>query len=313
MANPAGSNNPVYPSVSGRPVIFGEVLFDEFEDGTAVMGGAPFNVAWHLQGFGLQPKFITRIGKDPHGEQVRQTMAAWNMDRSGVQTDNEHPTGRVSIQLNKGQPTFNIIPDQAYDFIEFDADLADSLQENCALLYHGSLIARNAQSRHSLESYIKQTDLNTFVDVNLRNPWWDKTHIRDIIQRARWAKVNDAELAQVLDQTAIPNAQLEQAIATVRNRHELDLLIVTLGADGAYFATENTTLFGEPVPVKNMVDTVGAGDAFSAVTIFGLIQHWPLQAIINRALDFASAICGIRGATTSDPSLYKFYLNKWRE
>ncbi|NIR30149.1 MAG: carbohydrate kinase, partial [Gammaproteobacteria bacterium] len=59
-------------AVGARPVVFGEVLFDQFEDGDAVLGGAPFNVAWHLQGLGLRPFFASRIGEDRLGERVRE-------------------------------------------------------------------------------------------------------------------------------------------------------------------------------------------------------------------------------------------------
>ena len=67
-----------------RPIIFGEVLFDCFPDGSRVLGGAPFNVAWHLQAFGAEPLFVSRVGNDPMGRKIRDAMLQWGMDTSGL-------------------------------------------------------------------------------------------------------------------------------------------------------------------------------------------------------------------------------------
>ncbi len=83
-----------------RPIIFGEVLYDTFPDDAAVLGGAPFNVAWHLQGFGLQPLFISRVGTDELGAQVIADMQAWGMDLRGVQRDSiSSPTRPMIISM----------------------------------------------------------------------------------------------------------------------------------------------------------------------------------------------------------------------
>ena len=86
-------------SEAKRPVIFGEVLFDRFPDGSAVLGGAPFNVAWNLQAFGQAPLLISRVGQDALGEQIRETMTDWSMDTSCLQSDMSHPTGIVDISF----------------------------------------------------------------------------------------------------------------------------------------------------------------------------------------------------------------------
>ncbi len=86
------------------PVIFGEVLFDRFPDGNSVLGGAPFNVAWHLQAFGARPLLISSVGDDELGAEIRQTMQDWGMDDSGLQTDAAHPTGTVEVSFNAGEP-----------------------------------------------------------------------------------------------------------------------------------------------------------------------------------------------------------------
>ncbi len=128
--------------LSGRPVVVGEVLFDVFPDGGRVLGGAPFNVAWHLHAFGLSPLVATRIADDARGEEILDTMNTWGMDRAGVQVDRTAPTGQVQVDLDHGSPSFSILPDQAYDRLDSMAAVAAVEGEELALAYHGTLIAR---------------------------------------------------------------------------------------------------------------------------------------------------------------------------
>ena len=93
-----------------RLCIFGEVLYDHFPDGQRVLGGAPFNVAWHLQAFGEAPLLLSRVGADPEGESVRRAMRDWGMDDAGLGTDPERPTGRVSVVFEGGEPRYDIVP-----------------------------------------------------------------------------------------------------------------------------------------------------------------------------------------------------------
>ena len=180
-----------------RPLIFGEVLFDNFPDGASVLGGAPFNVAWHLQGFGCHPLLISSVGKDALGEKVLSTMNSWGMDVSAVQVDEKHPTGSVQIDLVEGQPSFRILPDQAYDYIAPDVvdHILSSVQP--ALLYHGSLAVRNNISRDTLASLQENLNVPVFVDINLRPPWWDKLLLEQILKEASWAKLNEDELLEM--------------------------------------------------------------------------------------------------------------------
>ena len=99
------------------PVLFGEVLFDRFPSGDVVLGGAPFNVAWHLQAFGLAPLFLSRVGDDDLGREVLSAMRSWGMETFGVQVDSEHPTGAVEVRIADDEPSYEILPEQAYDYI----------------------------------------------------------------------------------------------------------------------------------------------------------------------------------------------------
>lgn len=295
-------------TTANRPVIFGEVLFDRFPGGHDVLGGAPFNVAWHLQGFGAAPLLISRVGDDDQGRQVLAAMQAWGMDTRGIQTDRDRPTGQVRIEMSGGSHRFEILPDQAYDHV--DAGQAERAIAGItpALLYLGSLAARHHASRHALETLQGRIDAQ-FVDINLRAPWWEPALVHELMQGARWLKLNDEEL-EILTEAAAGSSLRDRA-AGLRERYGLDLLVLTLGADGALFLSDEGELQGRPPPVADVQDTVGAGDAFAAVVILGLLNDWPLAAVLERALAFSARICAQRGATADDPELYAVTLREW--
>ena len=157
--------------------IFGEVLFDHFPDGKRVLGGAPFNVAWHLQAFAQPVCFHSRVGVDPEGEQIRSAMTEWGMTTQYLQSDPQRSTGMVNVIINDNEPSYDIVPHCAYDAIEPIGESA-----HCQLLYHGSLALRESQSRLALESLKAQNPDLVFVDVNLRPPWWQKDKLDEMLQ-----------------------------------------------------------------------------------------------------------------------------------
>jgi len=288
------------------PIIFGEVLFDRFPDGSTVLGGAPFNVAWHLQALGRSPVFISRVGNDPLGQHIRTAMETWGMTTSGLQLDSAHPTGTVEVSFRDGEPAFDIVADRAYDFI--DGDCLPPLPA-ASLIYHGSLALRNPQSQQALERLFDSCDAPGFVDVNLRPPWWSESLLQSILDKARWAKLNENEL-QIL---APGNASIAKGAATLLRRHDMEMLLVTQGEKGAAaYGRDGLMAEIKPDSKSEVVDSVGAGDAFSSILILGLLLDWPLQKTLSRAQSFASAIVGVRGATVSDPAFYAPFIEHWK-
>jgi len=286
-------------------VIFGEVLFDCFPDGTRVLGGAPFNVAWHCQAFGLHPLFISRVGNDPLGQEIRSAMHNWEMDASGLQLDSAHATGIVDVSFNDGEPAYEIVENSAWDFIDHQA--TPKIDNHC-VLYHGSLALRNSVAANSLADLKQQCARSIFIDVNLRPPWWDLSLIQNIIQHGQWIKLNVDELALIVPQQADVESRMKFLLA---NTH-VKLVVVTRGGDGAIAATQDETCSVLPETISHVVDTVGAGDAFSSVLLLGLYKAWPLQEILDRAQQFASAVVKQRGATTQDKTFYEPFIEAWQ-
>ena len=284
--------------------IFGEVLFDTFPDGHQVLGGAPFNVARHLQAFGQRPVFISCIGNDQQGDSIRRSMIDWDMDIRALQIDESLPTGKVTIQLEDREPVYDIVSPSAYDAI----NIASPVIKKCCLLYHGSLALRHSQSARSLDQLIKTNPECVFLDVNLRPPWWDKDTVLSLIKQAHWTKLNINEFNLLYP----GNDLIFNRLSSFIDKYKLMGVILTYGEEGA----EVLNLNGEHFKVKpnndiKVVDTVGAGDAFASVMIMGIINDWPMQTTLERAQVFASSIVGRRGATVADPVFYKNIRTSW--
>ncbi len=279
--------------------IFGEVLFDCFPSGEQILGGAPFNVAWQLQALGDNPQFISRVGADAWGNKILAAMTAWGMNLERMQIDQEHPTGRVEVEILDNEPTYDIVPNSAYDFIESEA--AETLPAG-SILYHGSLGLRHEVARASFNQLCQGPDLAIFLDVNLRAPWWQRQAVSQWLHQARWVKLNQAELRLL----GFDDRDLEQSMAELQTKYDLEQLILTRGAEGVLVRTSTGDFHSRSLEkTVKLIDTVGAGDAFSAVYLHGLLEHWPVPKIITRAQQFASKVIGLRGATTTDPEFYE--------
>jgi len=283
----------------GGLTIFGEVLFDVFPDGARVLGGAPFNVAWHLQALGDRPLLLSRVGDDTPGEAILQAMAAWGMDLSGMQRDALHPTGEVRVAFRDREPQFRIVADCAYDFIA--AAQLPPLRPG-GILYHGSLGLRHPESRAALEHLCRQAQPAIFLDVNLRSPWWRLEEVEGWLKAARWVKLNQEELARL----GYIATDLVAAVTAFQERFALEQVILTRGAAGALVRSADGELEQRAPEVSaGFVDAVGAGDAFSAVYLHGLLAGWPVASILEAATGFAGRVVGLRGATTDDPDFYR--------
>ena len=315
----AQRRSPMYrgPPAGTHPVVFGEVLFDHFTDGSRVLGGAPFNVAWHLQGFGLEPLVVSAVGADAPGEEALELMRGWGMRTEGVQIDSLHPTGRVAAMVVDGEPTYEIGVQQAYDYIDPVQAGSAVASRAVPLVYHGTLALRGDRTWSALDRVKEATGAPTFVDLNLRAPWWTLDRLRWSLGTATWLKLSREELATVtgapLEELADEQACFRRAREVAR-RYDVATVLVTRGADGSLLvAGERMASSRErTAPPVEVVDTVGAGDGFSAVACVGVLERWSGEEILRRGNAFAAELCGIRGATTGDRALYERHRDRWR-
>lgn len=290
--------------------IFGEVLFDVFESGEEKLGGAPFNVAWHLKGFGLDPIFISSIGSDKRGERVISLMEKWQLNKEGVKIVEKYQTGVVNVYMDRKGPFFEIPFDQAFDHISFEFN-KKKLNNNTTtpLLYHGSLALRCENNVKTINSIKNILNPNVYIDINLRAPWWEISKIHSIIADANYLKLNNYEFFDIFHTNASKDSLLQ-----ICKEYQLESIILTKGEEGANIVTkEGIYLHARNELETTLVDTVGAGDAFAAVSIYGLLNNWEYQKVLQRAVEFSAYICTIRGALPEDIDIYKSFLNKWEK
>lgn len=289
-------------SLSADVVVYGEVLYDCFPDGRRVLGGAPFNVAWGLKGFGHDPLFVSSVGDDNGGKRIRKKMSAWGMSTAGLQTSAKYATGEVFIKIEDDEPSYEICEPRAWDSID------DSHVSAEKIIYHGLLALRNEHSRASFDALIQRSPAKRFFDINLRPPYFDLETLREAIQEVHWLKLNIDELAIVLGDDSVTFDKCQPHLERVIGEYGIENVLLTGGRQGALIHGEFGQAQCMPAPTpKRLVDTVGAGDSFSAYTIHGILSGLPVEQIVEQASRFASRVCGMQGATTDNKD---FYINQ---
>lgn len=318
-----------------RPVIVGEVLFDAFPDGRKVLGGAPFNVAWHLSAFGHDPLFVSAVGDDEDGHQIREAMQSWGLDTRGLTTSARYPTGRVVVTHGHDGPEYEIDDVSAWDDLELTGAVRRSIMDGgYRLLVHGSLVLRAGPARGVIEE-LRNLLPEVVVDINLRQEWWTPDRVRDAIAGCSLLKVNEEELRTVSTLLApdvpddaayntadnvpdsvpdhVPdNASVVERATLVRDRLDGADVVVTSGQGGALsISDDGVKQIPASEPSRPIVDTVGAGDAFTSVLIAGRLRGWSLAETLPRAAKFAAEICTRQGATSTERSPYESLQEEW--
>lgn len=300
------------PKPSNTIALFGEVLADIFPERT-VLGGAPYNVARHLLAFSQHPVLITRTGSDALRDNFLSELKTLGMDDAGVQTDPVYPTGQVNVAIEGTSHRFEIQTNQAYDHIHAGVAHLVTLATHPDLAYFGTLAQRNVESRLALDTFLSDAKCPRFLDMNLRAPWYDKHTIRRSLLRTEIVKLNEEELHIVASMFDPKLTQAKAQAQFLMKRFDLSLLLITCGEAGAWALMDT----GEEACVSGValgddcIDTVGAGDGFSAVCILGLLNQWPLEQILKRANQFATALCKIRGAAPVDHDFYQPFIEDW--
>lgn len=297
-------------------VLFGEALVDCFAD-REVPGGAPLNVAHHLHALGrvagLAPTLVTRIGDDEHGRMLTRAMQAAGLSLDGVQHDSAHPTGSVRIHLDNGAHSFEIAADQAWDFIDAEAARQTGLSARPQWIYFGTL-AQRAGSVPALHTLLQTSGAAGFLDLNLRDPWVSTEVLRWSLQNASLVKMNQHELRRVGDIFTLRAASETQLGMRLLRAFDLRQLLITAGSDGAWLLNSDRVYqhTAPTLPVTGQIDSVGAGDAFSAVFLLGQSLAWPTELTLERAHRFAAEICRVRGAIPDTDDFYQPFVSDWR-
>jgi fructokinase len=292
-------------------VAIGEILFDVFASYRR-LGGAPFNFAFHLDRFGRQVRFVSRIGEDAPGRDVLNILGQRQFDASFIQIDPRHPTGEVRIELDReGVPAFDIQKEVAYDHLAFDPGVFQAHSGPFELLYFGTLLQRTPGGFETLQRYLqrKPPDTRCFYDINLRPRCFHEAAVSASLHHTDVLKLNIEELETVKRMLGIRYGNRD-SLRWLMDDFDIGMIALTQGAEGSELHTPSEYYRETPGRGDAVVDTVGAGDAYAAVLALGYLRRWHPQRIIADATRFAARICGMEGAIPSRMEDYRDFLKE---
>ncbi|HQL52157.1 MAG TPA: PfkB family carbohydrate kinase [Kiritimatiellia bacterium] len=279
-------------------VAFGEILWDMI-DGKAYIGGAPFNFAAHAVQCGFSAATVSCVGDDALGHAARNEMMRHNVDRRWTDTDPAHATGTVTVALQNGQPTYTIHECVAWDYITLNNPSMIALRnEYPRALYFGTLAQRSLISRGTLATLLDTLrNALVFYDVNLRQDYWSVPLVEQGLAHAAIIKVNAEEartLGRLLFNGACEPASFSEAV--FRCYPAIRIVVVTLGADGCVVSERAVETAFCPCAQVDVVDTVGAGDAFSAAFLAALLRGETAREAAEAGNDRGTWVASRHGA-----------------
>lgn len=247
---------------------------------------------------------VSSVGDDELGRELRDEVRRFGMDDQFIQTDDEHPTGTVSVQLDRGEPTYAITENVAWDHIAWEPQL-DALAKMAGAVCFGTLAQRGRQSRDTIGCFIPNTseDCLTVCDLNLRQHFWDDSVIEDSLRLTDWLKVNEKE-AEIVARLLPPwpgtpgvgdseywRFRLLPAILNDRA-----VFVVTRGSKGCVVGDTQLTVDVPGIQIA-VADTVGAGDAFTAALLTQTLEGKPLDVAARFANAYAAVVASKEGGT----------------
>jgi fructokinase len=258
--------------MSGPILCFGEILWDLLPHGDFA-GGAPFNVACHLRQLGVPAVMVSAVGADERGEELRRRAAARGLGTEEIARRAEWPTGTVTAEIGPaGDARYTIHENVAWDHIPVTATIEAAARRARGLVW-GSLALRSAENERALERLLDALPDNAWrvFDVNLRPPFDDLARVRRLARLANLLKLNTDEAGRIAGAEGERPGAEEADARALAVETGVPLVCVTAGARGAGLLRGSRWVWEAARPVT-VVDTVGAGDAFLAGLLAGLLR-----------------------------------------
>ncbi|MDH4395058.1 MAG: PfkB family carbohydrate kinase [Limnobacter sp.] len=310
------STSPVAAKSSPNPtqvLVIGEALADVFPT-EVIIGGAPFNVARHLAQLGCESHLMSRLAQDEIGHAIVESAKQFGVGLSLTAQECTTPSGKVAVRLGAdGSHQFQIERPSAWDFIDAPPP-AWFLDNPVKAIVFGTLSVRGNHSRLALDDLLKQvrsmpsrTRPLVVCDLNWRSGHTPIDVAVDFAVQADWLKLSEEEWSLLAQYLSLDESEPDALL----DLYSIQQLIITRGAEGyvCFGKSEKEDdlicIEGPAAPINHLVDTVGAGDSFLACTLATYLQGQPLHRALALAAEFASAICGVRGAVPPNLDFYK--------
>ncbi len=276
---------------------FGELLWDII-DGTPYIGGAPFNLAAHLARMGAGVSMITAVGDDELGRRALEQASRYGVDTQFIRTWPDSPTGTVEVYLDQaGLPDYTIHENVAWDRIELEANEIERIgSQSWDVFCFGTLAQRSEQNRRLLETIIGASrPASVFYDVNLRQSYYEEAWLEASLEHATIVKLNEEEAETISRMLFDEELSVRDFVTKIFKTFDLDVVLVTRGPEGAivYNGSDFGTSETEDVEV---VDTVGAGDSFSAAFLYSYLSGDDAFDASDTAAKVADFVVSRRGA-----------------
>ena len=281
----------------------GEVLWDMFPEGKRI-GGAPANFAYHMSQFGFDSRVVSAVGEDELGDEILE-----NFNEKGLRYWVEwvpFPTGTVEVTLNEGGiPCYEIKQSVAWDNVPYTPEL-DQLACQTRCVCFGSLAQRNVVTRTTLNRFLDAMPGEAYkvFDINLRQHFYTVEILKDSLSRCNLLKLNDEELVILSDLLELSEESVEKRCREIMDRFDLKMLILTCGVQGSYVFSDDTRSFLNTPHVK-VVDTVGAGDSFTAAFCAAVLKGKSMVEAHRLAVEVSAFVCSQAGAMPRLPEELK--------
>lgn len=280
----------------------GEAMWDVLPEGKK-LGGAPANFAYHVSQFGLPGCAVSAVGEDALGDELLDRLEAKKLNYAIARV--AYPTGTVQVEIDgNGIPKYDIRRGVAWDNIPFTKELEDLARRTRAVCF-GSLAQRSEVTRNTIHRFLDliPNDANhlKICDVNLRQDFYSKDTVVDSMTRCNILKINDEELIAISRMMEWPGINLEDKCWILMGRYDLKMLILTCGVNGSYVFTPGHVSFVE-TPHVSVVDTVGAGDSFTATFVAAILRGMSVPQAHQLAVKVSAYVCTQAGPMPTLPS-----------
>lgn len=286
-------------------VAIGEVLWDIFPN-QSQLGGAPANFAVHCAALGAQSFLVSAVGQDELGDRALAQLQDRCVNTHWVARDPTHPTGTVQVALQNGQPNYEIVQGVAWDHVPWQEGL-ENLSKDAQAICFGTLSQRCDQSLKTIQRFVANTssDCVRILDVNFRQDFHDEAVVKSTLELATVLKLSQEEVSVLRDYVG-GSAQDDVFLNDLLKQYQLDWVVISQGELGA-------CAFGRDQVVRcvgksaNVVNAVGAGDAFTAAFVCHLLNGASIETCLDQANKIGACVVGEMGAMPPLPKSFRVF------